>query len=169
MISRSRLPLNNRSPKTRVKTSLAVREFECAEPVGNEIAHGSRKRGKERVLYDQYESMFRTNPVAFLFCLALVPFLVGLVAICWWRVKTWGTRVTVTNRRTILRRGVLARHTNEVMHSDVRNIQIRKSLFERVMGTGELMISSAGQGQIEISVRGIPHPSKIRHLIDQFR
>ncbi len=125
--------------------------------------------GREQVLYSETIAMFRNAPVSFALCLALVPVGVGAVLLFGWWLKSIETRLTVTTRRTTLRRGVLACHINEVMHSDVRNVQVRQSFFQRIMGTGDLLISSAGQGNIEIEVVGIPLPMKVRHLVDAHR
>ena len=56
-----------------------------------------------------------------------------------------GTTLTVTNEQTTLRRGLLSKFTNDVFHSNVRNIIVRQSFFQRLMGVGYVGISSSGQ------------------------
>jgi hypothetical protein len=41
--------------------------------------------------------------------------------------------------------------------------------MERLFGVGTIAISSAGQGDIEIVVPGIPSPNKIKEIIDGSR
>jgi predicted Zn finger-like uncharacterized protein len=90
--------------------------------------------------------------------------LAGLAWLAWW-VRSRFTALTVTNRRSVLRRGLLARETTEVRHRDVRNIQVNQGTLERLLGVGDLAISSAGQDNLEIAVRGIPDPEKIAAVI----
>lgn len=82
----------------------------------------------------------------------------------WW-VVTRCTSLKVTTERSLLRRGVLSRETSEVRHRDVRNMQVQQGLYQRLVGIGELSISSAGQEDMEIVVRGIPSPQGIAGMI----
>jgi hypothetical protein len=82
----------------------------------------------------------------------------------WW-AKSRFTTLTVTNRRTVLRRGLLARETSEVRHRDVRNVQVNQTTFERLLGVGDLALSSAGQADFEIAIKGIPNPNRVADVI----
>jgi hypothetical protein len=84
--------------------------------------------------------------------------------LAWW-AKSRFTTLTVTNRRTILRRGLLSRETSEVRHRDVRNVQVNQTTIERLLGVGDLSLSSAGQAGFEIAVKGIPNPTRIADII----
>ena len=90
-----------------------------------------------------------------------------------WMLYQWilsrGTCLTVTNKRSILRRGLLSRNTNEVLHSHVRNVQIDQSFLERILKVGTVNISSAGQSEVEIRVRGMSNPYQVSETIDKFR
>lgn len=87
----------------------------------------------------------------------------GLLGI-WW-LKTRYTTLTVTTKRTILRKGIIAKNTTEVQHDDVRNIQVDQNMFERVVGVGDIAVSSSGQDDLEIDVDGIPKPDTIAESI----
>lgn len=123
----------------------------------------------EKILYDRPQVMFADAPIRFLICLSLVPLVIGALMLLVWRVRTLGTRLTVTDRRTTLRQGILRKHVNDVFHTDVRNVQVRQTFFQRLMGTGEVLISSAGQGGIEIHATRIADPCRVRSIIDRFR
>ncbi|MGB1929669.1 MAG: PH domain-containing protein [Mariniblastus sp.] len=77
--------------------------------------------------------------------------------------------MTVSSERTRLRRGILSKSITEVWHQDVRNVQLKQTLFQRLFGVGMIGISSAGQSGVEISVSGIPDPEVIKSLIDTHR
>jgi len=93
----------------------------------------------------------------------------GLLLLFIWWLDCLGTRLILTDRRTILRKGILSKSTNEVLHSHVRNILTRQSLFQRLTGVGAIGISSSGQSGIEIWVSGIPDPDYVKSVIDQYR
>jgi uncharacterized membrane protein YdbT with pleckstrin-like domain len=123
----------------------------------------------EQTLYSESPSMFRNNPIGFILTLLLCVVGVGLVVLLVWWLKNKGTVLTVTNERTILRRGLLSKSLNEVWHQDVRNVKLSQSFWQRIFGTGTLEISSAGQADVEIKVTGIPDPDDVKSVIDRFK
>lgn len=88
----------------------------------------------------------------------------GIYLFGWW-LQTRYTTLTVTNRRTELRRGLFSRRTSEVRHEDVRNLQVHQTTMERLLGVGDIAISSAGQDDLEIHVNGISNPQKIASIV----
>ncbi len=114
--------------------------------------------------------MFRSNPVGFILSVILIAAAgAGLIILAIWWLKTKAAMLTVTNKRTIQRTGLISKKTTEVLHRDVRNIQIDQSVFQRLFGVGSIGISSAGQSGIEIQVPGVRHPDGIKALIDRYR
>ena len=123
----------------------------------------------EHTLYESNPSMFRNRPVEFVVTAILCLVVVGLVMMFVWWLKCKGTTLTVTNKRTSLRRGILSKSINEVWHSDVRNVLLKQSFFQRIFGVGMIGVSSAGQSGMEISASGIPDPDRVKQLIDERR
>jgi uncharacterized membrane protein YdbT with pleckstrin-like domain len=145
----------------------------------------------ERVILSARETMGRNNPVKLVFLLALatVPLailnvnpalrenylllsacsLLGMLFLLSWWLDCLGHRLVVTDRRTIFRKGLLSKFTNEVLHNHVRNIQINQSIFQRLLHVGSIGISSSGQAGIEIFIRGVPNPYDVKSIIDQYR
>ncbi|MEM7228729.1 MAG: PH domain-containing protein [Planctomycetota bacterium] len=99
----------------------------------------------------------------------------SVIALLWWAgwyINHLTQQLRLTNKRTIYRRGLLRKHTNEVLHDHIRNMQIEQSLFQRLVGTGNITLdSSAGGGSTaaEITVRDVPKPAKLKKIIDQYR
>ena len=147
----------------------------------------------EQVLYEAHPSMFRNHPFWFiglvilsLFGFALpflpiptsgmakaveiiVPMIIGAICFFVWWLKVKGTTLTVTTERTSCRRGLLSKNITEVWHQDIRNVQLDQTFLQRILDVGTMGISSAGQSGLEISVKGIPDPDRIKQLIDQHR
>lgn len=123
----------------------------------------------EQTLYESHPSMFRNRPVEFVLTAILCVLVVGIFMMIAWWLKSKGTTLTVTNKRTRLRRGILSKSITEVWHSDVRNVVLEQTFLQRILGVGMLGISSAGQSGMEISVSGIPDPDRVKQLIDERR
>jgi uncharacterized membrane protein YdbT with pleckstrin-like domain len=71
-----------------------------------------------------------------------------LVGLAWfgWRYARWvTTNFVITTDRLIYRHGVLAKHGIEIPLERVNTVFFRQSLFERLVGAGDLVIESAGE------------------------
>ncbi len=142
----------------------------CGFPVRKELALKRRgSQAEDEVLAEVSPAVFGRSPLLHIFvaplCLVLVGLLIYLIE--WLRCRA--TRLIVTRSRTILHSGLLARTTNEVRHEDIRNIQVIQGAIDRIFGLGTLELSSAGQGDIEIHVAGLPGPEKLADLIREHR
>ena len=84
---------------------------------------------------------------------ALVPFLQ-------WRT----THFVVTDRRVLVRTGVLSRSGRDVPLSRINDITFSHSLVERMLGTGTLVIESAGErGQVVLS--DVPRVEQVQRQV----
>lgn len=126
-------------------------------------------RPDERTLYEANPSMFRNHPVGFVLTILLCLAIVGLIILLVWWIKCKATTLIVTTDRTRLRRGILSKSVTEVWHSDVRNVQLEQTFFQRIFDVGMIGISSSGQSGMEIAVSGIPQPEHVKELIDRHR
>jgi uncharacterized membrane protein YdbT with pleckstrin-like domain len=91
----------------------------------------------------------------------------GLVALVWagWlvlRYFNWTfTHFVVTSSRVIFRTGVLAKHGVEIPMDRINNINFHQSMWERVIGAGDLEIESAGRdGQSKFN--DVWHPDAVQ-------
>jgi len=123
----------------------------------------------EATLYHANPSMFRNHPIWFIVLVLLSLVIIGLPFLIGWWLECKGATITVSDERTMVRRGILSKSTNEVWHRDVRDVRVSQTLLQRVLGVGQVEISSAGQSGVEIKVAGIPNPDKIRSIIDDYR
>ena len=142
---------------------------------------------EEQQLYHKSPSMFRNHPLLYLLNLIAIGGGIGLILsnslwialtvsglgvavwLGWW-LSAISVSLTVTDKRTILRKGILSKYTNEVFHSSVRNIEISQSIMQRIFNVGDIVIaSSSGQADLEVAVRGIPEPEMVKQLINKYR
>src|SRR4051812_30065210 len=90
-----------------------------------------------------------------------------LVALIWLAIRygKWATTTfVVTTQRLIYRYGVLAKHGREIPLDRLNDISFHQSLFERLIGAGDIMIESAGEhGQTTFS--DVRRPSMVQNEI----
>jgi uncharacterized membrane protein YdbT with pleckstrin-like domain len=88
-----------------------------------------------------------------------------------WYVLHLGEHVQITNKRTIYRRGLVSRHTSEVLHDHIRNVQIRQTIWQRLTGVGDVALDSSAGGDMgaEIRVVNVPRPAQLKAVIDRYR
>ena len=71
------------------------------------------------------------------------------------------THFVVTNRRVIMRSGVLGRSGRDVPLFRINDVTFEHSFFERLLGAGSLVVESAGErGQVMLS--DIPRPETVQ-------
>ena len=124
----------------------------------------------EETLLELHPAMFRSNPLGFVISVLLIGAVgIGLLILGWWWLETRAAELTITNKRTTQRTGLISKNTTEVLHRDVRNIQVSQSALQRIFGVGSLGISSAGQAGVEIQFSGVVDPDSVKALIDRHR
>ena len=81
------------------------------------------------------------------------------------RLLRWQTtHFVVTSDRLVFRSGVLAKHSRDIPLERVNDLASSQTLFERIIGAGDLMIESAGErGQQTFS--DIPRPNDVQQEI----
>lgn len=105
--------------------------------------------------------------------LLLVLAAVGLVLIVWFflipLVKWRATHIVFTNERVITRSGVFSQHTENIPMDRVSDIVLDQSLFDRILGCGQLALASPGEHGPD-QIRNVPHVKavnvKLHELID---
>jgi len=121
------------------------------------------------ILYQASPSMFKNNPIGFIMTLILCAVGIGfLIFLIWW-LRCKGQVITVTSEKVSKRTGILSKNTNDIYLEDIKNIQVKQSLFQRMFGVGTLAIASAGTGGIEIAITGIPDPNRIKNILEEQR
>lgn len=100
-------------------------------------------------------------------CLVVAGLALALLLL--WRLQTMGDGLRVTTKRTIDRRGIFSRHTSEVLHADIRNIQISQTFWQRLWGVGTIAISCSAEHEDEVEMSDVPNPEKVRNVIDLYR
>ena len=81
----------------------------------------------------------------------------------------WSRRRSVVLRiypgRITLERGLLSKSYRELIVRDIRSIEIDQGLLARMVGIGDLTISTAATVDPDEEIEGIPNPKAVRDLI----
>ena len=79
-------------------------------------------------------------------------------------LKWLTTNFVITSQRLIFRQGVVAKSGIEIPLERVNNVNFSQSVFERMLGAGDLLIESGGEdGQQRFT--DIRHPDKVQNLV----
>ncbi|MFV2000247.1 MAG: PH domain-containing protein, partial [Acidimicrobiia bacterium] len=76
--------------------------------------------------------------------ISLVVLIAGLYLIVRPLVNWWFTRYVLTTERLITRTGLIAQSGVEIPLENITNVNFSQSVFERMLGAGDLLIESAG-------------------------
>ncbi|MFX0580336.1 PH domain-containing protein [Nocardia nepalensis] len=98
----------------------------------------------------------------------LIVVLVVWLGILLWRcvapIVSWkSTHFIVTNRRVLIRHGVLTHTGIDIPMSRISSVQFRHGLFDRLLGTGTLIIGSSSEEPLEYD--DIPQVQRVHALL----
>lgn len=83
-------------------------------------------------------------------------------------VRWLTTEHVITNERVIHRQGFISKHGKEIPLEMINTAAFRQSVFERIVGSGDLVIESAGE-QGQTLYTDIPKPEQLQTLIYKAR
>jgi uncharacterized membrane protein YdbT with pleckstrin-like domain len=100
----------------------------------------------------------------------LVLAVVAIALLMWWLmfpILIWRTTVyELTNRRMRLRDGILTRNGRDIPLSRITDVSFRKGLLDRIVGSGTLVVESAGEHG-ELALTEIPHVERVSAMLFQ--
>lgn len=65
--------------------------------------------------------------------------------------------------------GIIGRHIRSVRLADLRNVNLRQGIVDRMLGIGTLEFSSSGGSGIEVSWKGVRGPVELKRRIETLR
>lgn len=73
----------------------------------------------------------------------------------------------VTSQRVIVRKGIIARNTNEIRLNNIRNLNVRQGAIERILNVGTVIVISAADGGAKVVFTGVQDPHGLKEKIHQ--
>jgi len=100
--------------------------------------------------------------------LSLIVLLAGIFLTIRGLVRWFSTLHVITNERVIYRTGLIAKHGKEIPLEVINDVTFSQRVYERLLGTGDLLIESAGtHGQSRY--QDIPRPEAVQTMIYEQR
>jgi membrane protein YdbS with pleckstrin-like domain len=97
-----------------------------------------------------------------LFCWLIIPLLLALR-------RRYSLLLSVYPNRVSLERGWLSKETRELFIKDIRSIDVEQSILQRMLGIGNVTLSSAAAVDAAEVIAGVPGPKQIKDLLIQLR
>ena len=82
-------------------------------------------------------------------------------------VKRMATRYVLTTERLHIRRGLLAKRTQETRVQRVQNVNTDQTLFQRIMRVGTVDFDTAGTDDSEFRFVGVANPAEVVRAVDK--
>ncbi len=93
-----------------------------------------------------------------------LPFVIVFLIVSY-RHYSW--RYTVGEGNIESRRGIIAREVNLIRITDVRNINVRQTLFERILFIGDVEFGSSGTADVEVVFQGVSRPMRVKRKVQE--
>lgn len=91
-----------------------------------------------------------------------------VLALLWYIVINNGKRFLLTNKRIILKTGIIMRNSKELMLRKCESINVRQSIVGRILGYGDVIVSTGEEKDVFKYVRNpMAFSTKINEQIDK--
>ena len=97
--------------------------------------------------------------------LMAAPILIGALVIATALVKRLTTELALTNRRIIVKRGLIARDTVEMNLAKIESVRVNQGLLGRILNYGDVTV--VGTGASPEPLRGIADPLELRKKLGE--
>jgi len=97
------------------------------------------------------------------------PFVIGLFILIYVIIEIKCTSYELTTHRIIVRRGWIAKLQNEIWIKDMRGVNLKQGIWQRIIGVGDIEIGTAASAGTEIIISGIANPAKVVQEINSLR
>jgi uncharacterized membrane protein YdbT with pleckstrin-like domain len=94
-------------------------------------------------------------PIIFTFLVIGLPALIGLIF----------TEYGVTSKRVVLKKGFIARKTEEMKNAKVETVEISQGILGRILGYGDVKVT--GQGISNVIFKTVSSPLKAKMKIEE--
>ena len=105
--------------------------------------------------------------IAWLYLVFLGWLLVGIYLFVSMYVEKWMTERALTNRRLVIKRGLIRRQTEEISFNRIEEVNLNQSILQRILGSGDIRVTGTGSG--EVIMKNIDTPLSVQKKINEVR
>lgn len=73
----------------------------------------------------------------------------------------------ITNDRVFFEKCFISNNSTSIKFSNVSDVRFEQRLVERIFGVGDIYINTAGSSSVEMVIRDVKNPSKIKNMIEE--
>jgi uncharacterized membrane protein YdbT with pleckstrin-like domain len=92
---------------------------------------------------------------------------VGLVGVCAMGMLAYSFKCIeqgVTNRRVVVKKGIISRDTQELRAEKVEHVNVKQGIAGRILGYGDVMVMGTGGGSLHIKT--VANPLQVKTAIE---
>ena len=105
--------------------------------------------------------------IAWLYLVFLGWLLVGIYLFVSMHIAKWTTERALTNRRLVIKRGLISRQTEEISFNRIEEVNLNQSMLQRILGSGDIRVTGTGSG--EVVMKNIDAPLSVQKKINEVR
>lgn len=98
-----------------------------------------------------------------------IPVVIGVFILLYILIEIKCTCYTLTTHRIIVKQGWIAKEQTEIWIRDMRGVNLEQSIWQRIVGIGDVAIGTAASAGTEIHITGIADPAEMVARINSLR
>lgn len=80
-------------------------------------------------------------------------------------LKLWTREMAVTNKRVVLRKGIISIDSDEIKNPKIEGIEVEQSVLGRILGYGDVCFAGVGIGKLKFAA--VDHPWEVKRLAEE--
>jgi uncharacterized membrane protein YdbT with pleckstrin-like domain len=113
---------------------------------------------------EEIRSLFKLHWVAKLPMVLWMVLIITIPLAIWEWLKLHFTEMGVTNKRVILKTGIVSRHSEEMKLSSIETVEIEQGIMGRILGYGDVKVT--GKGISDLVLTKINDPMDVKRRIE---
>ena len=82
-------------------------------------------------------------------------------------IEKWTTERALTNKRLVIKRGLISRQTEEMSFNRIEEVNLNQSILQRLLGSGNIRVTGTGSG--EVVMKNIDDPLAVQKKLNEVR
>jgi len=93
--------------------------------------------------------------------------IVGIFVFISMYIEKWTTERALTNKRLVIKRGLISRKTEEMSFNRIEEVNLNQSILQRILGAGNIRVTGTGSGQV--IMKNIDNPLAVQKKLNEVR
>lgn len=111
--------------------------------------------------------LFLTITTGYLWLISIIAYIVLAIPTILQFIKWKRTYYKITEKRIIIRIGILSVHEKSVMVDKVENFEVVRGLIDRLFNTGDIIFHTEGESDPEGSLKDVPKIRSVEQIVTE--